>query len=71
QDICYSARYDDDGNLFTFRQVVLPKAIAQLIPAGHLMSEKEWRTLGVQQSAGWEHFMTHAPEPHILHFRRN
>ena len=34
------------------------------------MSEAEWRNLGVQQSPGWIHYMTHEPEPHILLFRR-
>lgn len=34
------------------------------------MTETEWRNLGVQQSPGWEHYMLHAPEPHVLLFRR-
>lgn len=34
------------------------------------MSETEWRNLGVQQSVGWVHYMLHAPEPHVLLFRR-
>lgn len=25
------------------------------------MSEQEWRSIGVQQSKGWVHYMTHAP----------
>ncbi|KAJ8304857.1 hypothetical protein KUTeg_018440 [Tegillarca granosa] len=36
----------------------------------HLMSETEWRSLGVQQSQGWIHYMRHEPEPQILLFRR-
>ncbi|KAI3380278.1 hypothetical protein SNEBB_007685, partial [Seison nebaliae] len=35
-----------------------------------LMSEDEWRLLGVQQSRGWIHYMVHPPEPHVLLFRR-
>lgn len=34
------------------------------------MTETEWRNLGVQQSPGWVHYMLHAPEPHVLLFRR-
>uniref|UniRef100_A0A7M4G0I1 Cyclin-dependent kinases regulatory subunit n=1 Tax=Crocodylus porosus TaxID=8502 RepID=A0A7M4G0I1_CROPO len=40
------------------------------IPKMHLMTEEEWRRLGVQQNLGWVHFMIHEPEPHILPFRR-
>ena len=36
----------------------------------HLMTETEWRNLGVQQSPGWIHYMFHTPEPHVLLFRR-
>uniref|UniRef100_A0A8C4WJD0 Cyclin-dependent kinases regulatory subunit n=1 Tax=Gopherus evgoodei TaxID=1825980 RepID=A0A8C4WJD0_9SAUR len=39
------------------------------IPKTHLMSEEEWKRLGVQQSLGWVHYMIHEPEPHILLFR--
>ena len=35
-----------------------------------LLSENEWRSIGVQQSRGWMHYETHKPEPHILLFRR-
>lgn len=52
---------------------MLPKEIVELIPKGKkgkLMTESEWRGLGVQQSQGWMHYMIHTPEPHILLFRR-
>ena len=55
---------------FPHRHVVLPKEFAKLVPKTHLMSEQEWRSLGVQQSQGWIHYMIHKPEPHILLFRR-
>ena len=43
------------------------KDIAKLLPVPkRLMSEYEWRNLGVQQSLGWVHYMLHDPEPHIL-----
>ncbi|MBN3310048.1 FLAD1 synthase, partial [Amia calva] len=40
---------------------MLPKEIARLVPKTHLMSETEWRNLGVQQSQGWVHYMIHEP----------
>ncbi|XP_026209712.1 CKS domain-containing protein isoform X1 [Anabas testudineus] len=54
----------------TCRHVVLPREMAKYVPRSHLMSEDEWRQLGVQQSQGWIHYMIHKPEPHILLFRR-
>eukprot|EP00727_Mastigamoeba_balamuthi_P014274 m51a1_g947 putative cyclin-dependent kinases regulatory subunit (76) ;mRNA; r:274553-274920 len=67
-DICYSERYSDD--VYEYRHVTLPADIAKLVPKGRLMSEAEWRALGVQQSPGWVHYEIHKPEPHILLFRR-
>ena len=49
---------------------MLPKDIAKKVPRNKLMTESEWRSLGVQQSQGWIHYMFHGPEPHILLFRR-
>uniref|UniRef100_T1IFE5 Cyclin-dependent kinases regulatory subunit n=3 Tax=Rhodnius TaxID=13248 RepID=T1IFE5_RHOPR len=67
-DIYYSEKYFDDEH--EYRHVVLPKEMAKLIPKNKLLTEAEWRALGVQQSPGWMHYMSHAPEPHILLFRR-
>ncbi|XP_072933079.1 cyclin-dependent kinases regulatory subunit-like [Epargyreus clarus] len=66
--IQYSERYNDD--VYEYRHVILPPDIARLVPKSHLMTETEWRNLGVQQSPGWLHFMVHNPEPHVLLFRR-
>ncbi|XP_006789097.1 cyclin-dependent kinases regulatory subunit 2 [Neolamprologus brichardi] len=66
--IYYSDRYSDDH--YEYRHVVLPREMTKYIPKSHLMSEDEWRQLGVQQSRGWIHYMIHEPEPHILLFRR-
>lgn len=53
------------------RHVVLPQDIAKALPKnGRLLSEIEWRALGVQQSRGWIHYAIHKPEPHIMLFRR-
>ena len=40
------------------------------MPKNRLLSESEWRGIGVQQSRGWVHYAIHRPEPHILLFRR-
>lgn len=50
--------------------MILPKPLAKYVPPGRLLSEVEWRAIGVQQSPGWIHYMVHNPEPHILLFRR-
>ncbi|XP_059474509.1 cyclin-dependent kinases regulatory subunit 2-like [Neocloeon triangulifer] len=68
KNISYSDKYCDDK--YEYRHVVLPREIAKLVPKSHLMSEEEWRGIGVQQSKGWVHYMFHQPEPHILLFRR-
>jgi len=43
------------------RHVILPPDITKLVPKTHLMSETEWRNIGVQQSPGWIHYMVHSP----------
>ena len=55
---------------YIFRHVILPKSLKSEIPRNRLMSEQEWRGIGVTQSRGWMHYMIHCPEPHILLFRR-
>jgi len=40
---------------------MLPKEIVKLVPKNHLMTEDEWRSIGVQQSQGWQHYMHHGP----------
>ena len=32
---------------------MLPKELSKLVPKDHLMTETEWRQIGVQQSRGW------------------
>lgn len=46
---------------FADRHVILPADLARHVPKTHLMSETEWRNLGVQQSPGWVHYMMHVP----------
>ena len=39
--------------MYEYRHVVLPQDIAKRLPKDKLLSEAEWRALGVQQSRGW------------------
>lgn len=67
-NICYSERYDD--GVYEYRHVILPHEVYMQAPRNRYMSEEEWRQLGVKQSKGWEHFLIHKSEPHVLIFRR-
>ncbi|KAK9029239.1 hypothetical protein V6N11_026360 [Hibiscus sabdariffa] len=66
--IQYSDKYFDET--YEYRHVVLPPEVAKLLPKNRLLSENEWRAIGVQQSRGWVHYAIHRPEPHIMLFRR-
>ncbi|KAG9441924.1 hypothetical protein H6P81_017778 [Aristolochia fimbriata] len=66
--IQYSEKYFDDT--YEYRHVVLPPEVAKMLPKNRLLSENEWRAIGVQQSRGWVHYTIHRPEPHIMLFRR-
>ncbi|KAI0310641.1 regulatory subunit of cyclin-dependent kinase [Amylostereum chailletii] len=78
EKIHYSDRYSDDE--YEYRHVILPKPLFKMIPKQYftpddagtlrLLSEAEWRGIGITQSLGWEHYEVHAPEPHVLLFRR-
>ncbi|KAL6927215.1 Cyclin-dependent kinases regulatory subunit (Cell division control protein cks1) [Hanseniaspora valbyensis] len=76
-NIHYSQRYYDDDN--EYRHVMLPKQMLKEIPTDYfnnqtgtlrLLTEDEWRNLGITQSLGWQHYENHTPEPHILLFKR-
>lgn len=45
--------------LFISSHVTLPKELSKQIPPQKLLSEAEWRALGIQMSLGWEHYATH------------
>lgn len=61
----YSEVYADDK--FEFRHVMVP---ADKHYRPRLMTEAEWRALGVKMSPGWIHYAIHKPEPKLLLFRR-
>lgn len=44
--------------LLQFRHVILPKEMQRSLP-DRLLTETEWRQLGVQQSRGWVHYAIH------------
>jgi len=67
-DYYYSPKYEDD--IYEYRHVHVTKEVVSMVPRNRLMSESEWRSLGVQQSKGWEHYMIWTPERHVLLFRR-
>ncbi|XP_076232123.1 cyclin-dependent kinases regulatory subunit 1 isoform X7 [Calliopsis andreniformis] len=50
-----------------YMHVILPADLARHVPKTHLMSETEWRNLGVQQSPGWVHYMMHVPVLPIMY----
>eukprot|EP00587_Corethron_hystrix_P011210 CAMPEP_0113299024 /NCGR_PEP_ID=MMETSP0010_2-20120614/1223_1 /TAXON_ID=216773 ORGANISM="Corethron hystrix, Strain 308" /NCGR_SAMPLE_ID=MMETSP0010_2 /ASSEMBLY_ACC=CAM_ASM_000155 /LENGTH=103 /DNA_ID=CAMNT_0000152173 /DNA_START=144 /DNA_END=455 /DNA_ORIENTATION=+ /assembly_acc=CAM_ASM_000155 len=64
----YSEKYSDAN--YEYRHVILPKELSKTLPKSRLLSEAEWRGIGVQQSRGWQHYAIHRPEQHILLFRR-
>ena len=68
EEIEYSDKYNDDKH--EYRHVKLPRNIFKKMPKDRLLTETEWRTLGVQQSRGWTHYCIHTPEPFILLFKR-
>jgi hypothetical protein len=66
--IVYSDKYTDDE--YEYRHVSLPRELAQIIPKNYwdpksetavlrLLTEDEWRAIGIQQSLGWEHYEVH------------
>ena len=63
----YSEKYYDQ--IYEYRHVILPKEYLKKL-TGKLLSEDEWRSLGIQQSKGWEHYTIYKKEQHVLLFRR-
>jgi cyclin-dependent kinase regulatory subunit CKS1 len=51
---------------------LIPKEFFQPDGSGvlRILEEDEWRGIGITQSLGWQHYEVHAPEPHVLLFRR-
>ena len=66
--IYYSDRYRDRN--FEYRHVTIPVSLLAFVKKNKLLEEHEWRSIGIQQSRGWEHYCIHPTEPHVLPFRR-
>lgn len=70
--IRYSDRYQDGQ--FEYRHVIVPQELYVRYVGSEfrnrLLSEDEWRAIGIRQSPGWVHYELHGPEPHIFLFRR-
>jgi Cyclin-dependent kinase regulatory subunit len=45
--------------LVRLSHVILPKELAKTLPISRLLTEAEWRGIGVQQSRGWQHYAIH------------
>lgn len=64
----YTDKYFDD--VYEYRHIHVPKDKEHLLNKEVLMTEDEWRALGIAQSQGWQHYMWHRPDPCVLLFRR-
>jgi len=53
----YSERYVDD--FYEYRYVVLPRECAAEIKKKTILTEEEWRGMGITQSRGWVHYGYH------------
>ncbi|OAF67859.1 Cyclin-dependent kinases regulatory subunit [Intoshia linei] len=67
-ELYYSDKYFDQE--YEYRHIVLPKNLVEYIPTNRLMTEVEWRALGVKQSRGWEHYMKWSPGMKYLMVRK-
>lgn len=68
EKIEYSDKYYDSA--YEYRHVILPRNVYKKIRDKGLLSEEEWRALGISQSRGWVHYLIFPPEPNVLMFRR-
>ena len=68
----YSEKYYDEE--YEYRHVEVPddktSKIKDFANQNKLLSEDQWRGLGIQQSLGWCHYMWYRPNPSIMLFRR-
>ncbi|KAF9957926.1 hypothetical protein BGZ72_001151 [Mortierella alpina] len=75
-DIYYDSKYE-------YRNVTLPKIMLSFIDRRfmefpdnpycnvlRILTEEEWREVGITMSQYWVNWMRHDPEPHVLLFRR-
>jgi len=85
QEILDEIRYSDimDDGVFEYRDVTIPKRalkylpsvpmtadVIHIVPIGRKLTEREWRSLGINMSDGWQNYMVHNPQRSVLLFRR-
>lgn len=68
EDIVYSEKYMDEE--YEYRHVILTKELYKMLPKKKIMTEPEWRRLGIKGSPGWVHYDIYNPEPHVLLLRK-
>ena len=54
-------------NIAHLSHVILPKELAKTLPKSRLLTESEWRGIGVQQSRGWQHYAIHRYVIYSIH----
>lgn len=67
-NIVYSNKYVDES--YEYRHVILPMKVYERIIPGKLLTESEWRKLGIQGSEGWVHYLYYKPEPNVICLRK-
>lgn len=67
--IIYSDKYCDDE--YEYRHIILTCDLYERVKRiGRLLKEKEFRSLGIKVSSGWDNYSFFKPEPHILMLRK-
>ena len=66
--ITYSDKFFDLE--YEYRNAALTKELFSKIRKKKLLTEEEWRNLGIEGSEGWTHYDYYDPEPHIILLRK-
>ena len=66
-EIKYTEKYRTGD--YEYTHVILPKTFLSKL-TGKVMTDKDWKNLGINISSSWENYMVYAPEPHVILFRR-
>ena len=64
----HSDKYQDGK--YEYKPIILNNEVFDKLPKYKILSESEWRAIGIVQTKGWVHYSFFRPEPHILLFRR-
>ena len=85
--ISYTIPLNDDLGEFEYRIAILPRREVNFLIhdhkreknirllkeaiSGHLLTEPEWRSIGLQMSPGWINYASFPPNPMALLFKRS